>query len=84
MLSDKDRLTKAEKQIAELIEAKEKIERKIEIRDEIEKFVKAQDKGVFKYVYDIFRLLVILAIAYTGGNKLIDTQFVSNAIQKSK
>lgn len=83
MLSDKDRLTKLEKKTDELIEAKDKFERQLEIQNEIDKFIKKQEKGLLKYALDIFKLLVILAIAYTGSHKALDSPWMQKTLKEA-
>jgi hypothetical protein len=81
MSKESERIEQLEKQVSELLEAKEKIDRQIEIKEEIDKFKREQEKGFFKYALDIFKLAVILAAIYTGGNKAIDHPFIEKLIK---
>ena len=76
MLSDKERIAALEKKTAELFAAKEKIERQSEIKKGIETFINEQEKGVFKYAKDVFKVSVILAIFYTGGTKALEIPWI--------
>lgn len=76
MLSEKERLDIAEKQIKELLNAKKKAEEEKKLEEDIIRFMKKQEKGFFKYTLEIFKLLVILSIILAGGNKALDTPWI--------
>ena len=81
MLSEKQRIEKAENQIKELLEAKEEIERKLRIKKQVEeevaRYLKIQNKGFLRFALDVFRLLVILSIILAGGNKALDVPWIT-------
>lgn len=81
MLSDKERIAIAEKQIQELLAAKKIIEEEKKLEEDIIRFMKKQEKGFFKYVLEIFKLIVILSVVLAGGNKALDTPWITALIK---
>ena len=81
MLSDKERIKRLEEKTDALTEAKNKLERQMEIRTEIERFVGEQEKGIFKYTKDVFKVSVILLAFYTGGNKALEAQWIQDLLK---
>lgn len=80
-MKDKERIEQLEKHVKLLLDAKEENDRLIAIRNEINKFKEEQEKGFFKYTFDVFKLFVILAALYTGGTKAIDHPWFSELLK---
>jgi hypothetical protein len=81
MSKESERIEQLEKHVKELLDAKKKIDDQKQIRDEFAKFQEEQNKGVFPYIWDAFKILVLLAFLATSGSKAIDHPFIEKLIK---
>lgn len=55
--------------------------RDIEETEKIKKMLKDQEKGTFKTVLDVLKVIAAIVLLLTAGNKFIDTPWIESLVK---